>query len=243
MQPATGAPDDTGFAVDARVESGSAKKEIHERSAPTGAIVYHAVKKVIAKLGYTVGFLIVVLGRQQLFTENTLTVILPLLRRRDRVTMRNVGRLWAVVLAANLVGAGMFAAVAARTTAFEPAVRDTFLAIGHEAMAAATATTLLRGIYAGWLIALMVWLLPFAETARVWVIVIITYIVGVGHFSHVIAGSVETLYLVAAGDRSLWEYLAGYLAPSFVGNVIGGVSLVAAIAHAQFVAGPSASEA
>jgi formate/nitrite transporter FocA (FNT family) len=89
----------------------------------------------------------------------------------------------------------------------------------------------------------MVWLLPFAETARVWVIVIITYIVGVGHFSHVIAGSVETLYLVAAGDQSIWQYAGGYLVPSFVGNVVGGVSLVAAIAHAQFVAGPNATEA
>jgi len=278
---------DTGIARALTVPA-SEREEVLQRSSPTGAIVYHAVKKegedeldrstsslgwsglaaglsmgfsfvaeallrsslpdapwrpLLSKFGYSVGFLIVVLGRQQLFTENTLTVILPLLRRRDSVTLRNVLRLWAVVLSANLVGTAIFAFVAARTTAFEPSVRDAFFALGREAMAASVPTTLLRGIYAGWLIALMVWLLPFAESARVAVIIIITYLVGLGSLSHVIAGSVETLYLVAAGDQSLLQYIGGYLVPSLVGNVIGGVSLVAAIAHAQYVAGPKTSDA
>ena len=94
----------------------------------------------------------------------------------------------------------------------------------------------IRGIFAGWLIALMVWLLPFAETSRLWVIVIVTWVVGVGQFAHVIAGSVETLYLVVTGQRTLIDYASGFLAPSLLGNVVGGVSLVAALAHPQFVA-------
>ncbi|HZR22316.1 MAG TPA: formate/nitrite transporter family protein [Vicinamibacterales bacterium] len=264
------------------------RDEVHERSSPTGSVVYHAVKKegedeldrattslawsglaaglsmgfsfaaeallrtalpdvswrpLVVKFGYSIGFLIVVLGRQQLFTENTLTVILPLLRRRDAVTVKNVLRLWAVVLVCNLIGAWTFAFAAGRSAAFDPAVRDTFAALGRESMASTIPTTLLRAVYAGWLIALMVWLLPFAETARVWVIVIITYIVGLGHFSHVIAGSVETFYLVVTGEQSFGQYVAGFLAPAFFGNVLGGVALVAAIAHAQFVAGPAAEEA
>ncbi len=274
------------FAATSRVANEDSR-EVHERSSPTGAIVYHAVRKegeeeldrttaslgwsglaaglsmgfsfaaegllrsalpdtpwrpLVAKFGYSLGFLMVVLGRQQLFTENTLTVILPLLRRRDRVTCRNVGRLWAVVLAANLVGAALFACVAAWSPAFEPAVRDALLDLGRESMSTPFATTMLLGIYAGWLIAVMVWLLPFAETARVWVIVILTYIIGVGHFSHVIAGSVETIYLVAAGEQSVWSYVFAYLVPSLLGNIIGGVSLVAAIAHAQYVASVEASD-
>src|SRR5687768_1819898 len=62
-------------------------------------------RPLVAKLGYSVGFLIVVLGRQQLFTENTLTPILPLLLRKDRQTLLNVLRLWSTVLLANLLGA------------------------------------------------------------------------------------------------------------------------------------------
>lgn len=199
-------------------------------------------RPAVSKLGYTIGFLIVVLGRQQLFTENTLTVILPLLRRRNLRTLSNVARLWVAVLVANLLGAAAFAWVAASTDAFGPAVRDAFSAISAASMAPSAGTILLRGIFGGWLIALMVWLLPFAETARVWVIVIITYVVGLAGFSHTIAGSVEAMYLVFAGSRSLWQYLGGYLAPAFVGNVIGGVSIVAAIAHAQYIGGGEAQD-
>src|SRR5437763_5385942 len=79
---------------------------------------------LIDNLGYSVGFLIVVLGRQQLFTENTLTVVLPLMRRRDSLMLAQVARLWTTVLAANLVGAALFASAAAQTQIFSPETRD-----------------------------------------------------------------------------------------------------------------------
>src|SRR5437868_498380 len=101
---------------------------------------------LVASFGYSVGFLIVVLGRQQLFTENTLTVILPLLQKKDGRTLRNVARLWTTVLLANLAGALAFAFVAARTTAFDPGIGDAFVRIGQEGLRAGFATTLLRGV-------------------------------------------------------------------------------------------------
>jgi formate-nitrite transporter family protein len=196
-----------------------------------------AWRPLVAKLGYSVGFLIVVLGRQQLFTENTLTPMLPLLLKKDVETARNVGRLWLVVLVANLIGALAVAFVAARTNAFDPHVQKAFAEIGNKAMEHGFGTTLLRGIFAGWLIALMVWLLPFAETARVWVIIIITYIVGLGAFSHIIAGAVETFTVAAMGQVSWLRVLGGYILPTLVGNIIGGVTLVATLNHAQVVSG------
>jgi formate/nitrite transporter FocA (FNT family) len=192
-------------------------------------------RTLVAKFGYSIGFVVVVLGRQQLFTENTLTVILPLMRHGDRGTFNNVARLWSVVLLANLVGAFAFAQVAARTSVFDPAVVSAFREIGHRATEPGFVTILIRGILAGWLIALMVWLMPGAESARLWVIVLITYVVGIGEFSHVIAGSTEVLVLVASGEKTFVEYLTSYLVPTLLGNVIGGVSLVAAFAHGQFV--------
>jgi formate/nitrite transporter FocA (FNT family) len=194
-------------------------------------------RPLVVKLGYSVGFLIVILGRQQLFTENTLTAILPLLKRRDRATLFNVLRLWGVVLAANLLGAFLFAWIISATNVFDSSTRQTFSEIGREAMKEGFWTIALRGVFAGWLIALMIWLLPFAESARVLVIVIITYLVGLGQFSHIIAGSVETLYLVNMGEVSLLSYLGGYMVPTLLGNIIGGVSLVAALNHAQVTAG------
>jgi formate-nitrite transporter family protein len=194
-------------------------------------------RPLVAKFGYSLGFLIVILGRQQLFTENTLTPILPLLQRKDARTALNVMRLWAVVLTANLLGALAVALVLAKTNAFEPHVQTAFAEIGAKAMEPNFGTVMLRGIFAGWLIALMVWLLPFAESARIWVIILITYVVGLGHFSHIIAGAVEVFTLAAMGGRPWASVFGGYIVPTLIGNIIGGVTLVAALNHAQVVSG------
>ncbi len=194
-------------------------------------------RPLIAKFGYTVGFLIVVLGRQQLFTENTLTVILPLLLHKTVRMLYQVLRLWGIVLFTNLIGTFLFAEAAAHTSVFSPETKQAFFQIGTEALSGGAGIILVRSIYAGWLIALMVWLLPAAETGRIAVIVIITYVVGLGHFSHVIAGSVETMYVAASSHGSWVRYFVHYLGPTLAGNIIGGVSLVAAVNHAQTIVG------
>jgi formate-nitrite transporter family protein len=189
---------------------------------------------LVAKFGYSVGFLIVVLGRQQLFTEQTLTAILPLLsRNRPDGVVTNVARMWAVVLAANLVGTAAFAAVTAWTPAFPENIHAEFSRIGHEALTYGFSATLIRAVYAGFLIATMIWLLPGAGASRLWIVVLLTYVVGIGGFAHIIAGSAECLYVVFAGERGFSEYVLGFLVPAFLGNSIGGVALVAALAHAQ----------
>jgi len=194
-------------------------------------------RPLITNFGYRLGFLIVILGRQQLFTENTLTVILPLLRKRSLSTLASVARLWSIVLVSNLAGAFIFAAGLANFNVVSPDVHSAIADIAGDASSVPAATVLLRGIYAGWLIALMVWLLPFAESGRVWVIIIITYIVGLAQFPHIIAGSVDALFIVCAGGASITSYLFDYMLPSLAGNILGGISLVAVFAHVQFVSG------
>ncbi|HJV33681.1 formate/nitrite transporter family protein [Geomonas sp.] len=193
-------------------------------------------RPLITKFGYTIGFLIVILGRQQLFTENTLTVILPLLSRRDSTTLANVARLWSVVLVANLIGVWLFT-LALRGPAFEPQVLDSFRQIGREAMAPGPLVIFFKAIFGGWLIALMVWLLPGSESSRLPTIIIITYLVGLGKMAHVIGGSAETLYLATTGEIGYVDYLLNFFIPTLGGNIIGGVALVAALNHAQVVAG------
>jgi formate-nitrite transporter family protein len=195
---------------------------------------------LVARLGYPIGFLIVILGRQQLFTENTLTPILPLLQHKALKTLWNTLRLWAVVFLANWVGTMVFAWVIAQSTTIEAGVRPALLEIGREAMEYHFGTVIMKAIFAGWLIALLVWVLPFAETGRVGVIVLLTYVIALGSFNHVVAGSVETFYLVAAGEKCWADYLGGFMFPTLLGNVIGGVSLVAALNHAQVTAGQDA---
>ena len=198
-------------------------------------------RPLISKFGYSVGFLIVVLGRQQLFTENTLTPVLPLLQDWSLGKLGQVARLWLTVLLTNLIGAFLFAWVVGNTDVFDPGTRATFTEIGRAAADHPFSTLLIRGVFAGWLIALMVWLLPAAEMARVSIIVIITFLVGIGEFSHIIAGSVEVLYLVSTGALSFGKYLLDYMVPTLIGNILGGVMLVAALNHAQVMAGKSKS--
>lgn len=190
-------------------------------------------KPLISKLGYCIGFIIVVLGRQQLFTENTLTPILQLLQRKDRLTLLHVARLWLTVLCANLAGAAIFALLMLAMSHFQEDLRSELTRIGLKVYADHFPDTFLSGVFAGWLIALMVWLLPFAETGRVTIIILITYLIGLGGFAHIIAGSVNAFYILLAGKSSLMGFLTQFFIPTFSGNIIGGVAFVAAINHAQ----------
>jgi formate/nitrite transporter FocA (FNT family) len=190
-------------------------------------------RELITALGYTIGFLIVVLGRQQLFTENTLTPILPLLHHRDANTLGRVARLWGLVLLSNIVATWVFAAVVAHSSVFGPDVKDAFGEISRHTIASPFGTTFLKAVFAGWLIALMVWLLPAAENARPFVIMIITYVVAIGQFSHLIAGSVDAFYLVESGKADWSSYATSFFVPTLLGNVVGGIALVAVLNYGQ----------
>ncbi|MGH6944385.1 MAG: formate/nitrite transporter family protein, partial [Geminicoccaceae bacterium] len=164
---------------------------------------------------------------------NTLTGVIPVLTRRDRPTFVALLRLWSVVLLANLIGAGLFALLAASAPIFEPNLHEDFLAIGRAAAEGGFVVLLVKAVLAGWLIALMVWLLPGAGSASLIVILLITYIVALGGFSHVIAGSIDVLYLMLSGDKSFLSYLIDFLVPVLIGNIVGGSALVAMLNHAQ----------
>jgi formate/nitrite transporter FocA (FNT family) len=184
-----------------------------------------------------VGFLIVILGRQQLFTENTLTAVLPLMHDRTMSCLFNVVRLWAIVFAANLMGAHLAAWFYGNTPAVSPDVQRAMHAIGSDAMRVDFWSALVKGIVAGWLIAMVVWLTAAADPMRFASVAIPTYVVGLGGFTHIIAGSVEVLFLVMTGALSWPVFALTFMIPTLIGNCIGGVLLVTALNHAQVVSG------
>ncbi|MFN2567822.1 MAG: formate/nitrite transporter family protein [Gemmatimonadaceae bacterium] len=194
-------------------------------------------RPLVVKFGYPVGFLIVTLASQELYTENTLRPIVPLMAKRTKELLRRVSMLWLVVLVTNLVGAALFAWVIAESDAFRPEVREAFRAIGREATEGTFPTVLIRAVFAGWLIALMVWMLPAAQSAQIAVIFMLTWIVGLAGLSHIIAGSTAVMYAAFVGDIGFGEYLGDFMLPTLIGNTIGGASLVAALNHAQVASG------
>jgi formate-nitrite transporter family protein len=193
-------------------------------------------KPLLTKLGYSVGFLIVIIGRQQLFTENTLTPIIPLLARRNLETLKNVLRLWGVVFVANIVGTLAVAWVLGNTNIFEPHIRESFKKLSLDATGQGFGLSLLKGVFSGWLIALMVWMLGGLKEVNVSIIVIITYLIGIAGLTHIIAGAVEAMYLATTGATGWLQVIGRFMVPTLIGNVLGGVSLVAVVNHAQVVA-------
>jgi formate/nitrite transporter FocA (FNT family) len=188
---------------------------------------------LVSKLGYSVGFVIVILGRQQLFTENTLTPVLQVLQKKTLTSLKDTLRLWGVVLSANMLGALIFAVTLATTDVIDSSNTAALKSIALHALNGDYWNTLLRAVYAGWLIALMVWLLPVAESSRLVVIVIITYLVSIAGFPHIIAGSSEVFYALLTDIVSPSVAIREFFIPTLIGNTIGGVSLVAAINYAQ----------
>jgi formate/nitrite transporter FocA (FNT family) len=196
-------------------------------------------RPLVTKLGYSTGFLIVIIARQQLFTENTLTAVIPFLANRTFAKLWGLVKLWAVVLIANLAGAHLFAWALGNTPVVASYVQTALRDIATEAGNITFGSAVLRGIFAGWLIALIVWMLAAIEHSHVAIIAVLTYLVGLASLTHIIAGSVEILFLVMTGVRSWWTYAAGYMIPTLVGNIIGGVAFVSLLNHAQVVAGHS----
>jgi formate-nitrite transporter family protein len=190
-----------------------------------------AWRDAVASFGYCLGFIFVTMGRQQLFTETTLTVMLPVLHGTHR--MSEVARYWAIVFAANIIATLLFAAAATIPGLFKPDAVQAFTDLGIKAAEPGFAAVLVKAVFAGWLIALMVWLMPAAAGTRFFVIVAVTWLIGFAKFSHVIAGSVETAFAAIHGAIGWSDYLVQFLLPAFLGNSFGGVVFVALLNHAQ----------
>lgn len=190
-------------------------------------------RELMAALGYPVGFVMVVLARQQLFTENTITVILPLIAKPTRNNFGRAARLWAIVLCANLVGTGLTALFWALTPALDPALLEQMHIISRHAMAHDFWPMLLRGLGAGYLMAATVWLMPGAGPAQFHVVAMMTYLIGVGGLAHIVAGSLEAYLLLLNGELGWVDAMSGFALPALLGNIIGGSLLFAMMAYAQ----------
>jgi formate-nitrite transporter family protein len=189
-------------------------------------------RHLVSSFGYTVGFVIVILGRQQLFTENTLTPLLPMFYKPTPWRGRQLARLWTVIFIGNVVAALVASAFVAFSGAFPKDTLDAFDELARSSTGHPFLVLLTKAVFAGWLIALMVWLLPLAENAGIFAIIMLTYVIAAGDFGHIIAGSVEAFYGAWHGAIS-WTDVLAFMVPTLLGNCIGGVAFVAAVSTAE----------
>ena len=189
-------------------------------------------QKFVAALLYPIGYIAVIIGRAQFFTENTLYPVMVTMRKPE--FLGTSSRLWAIVYATNLAGAFLFAMLAIFTGALGDPVQAKLVAEGVGDTSGPLTSTFWSAVVTGWLLALVAWLVEASEHAigQIAVIYVITLVVGLGGFDHCIATTVEAFTALLEGPLALGDLL-GWLAVTTVGNIIGGVMIVAAINYGQ----------
>jgi formate/nitrite transporter FocA (FNT family) len=190
-------------------------------------------RPLLTSLGYCVGFVMVVLSRQQLFTENTITVVLPVMAKPSLHLFGRMARLWLIVLLANLTGTLFAALLCNFAPVISPELRVGMLEISRHIMGHNWIDMVFKGVSAGFLIAAMVWIIPGANTAQFYIVMLMTYLIAAGEFMHIVAGSVEAFLLVVNGELGIWAMVTGFTIPVLLGNIVGGTALFALISYAQ----------
>lgn len=190
-------------------------------------------RHLIENLGYSLGFLVVIMGRMQLFTENTITTVLPIIHAPTWALVGRVARLWSIVLLANVIGAFAIATVFAFTPALPDTLTPALMDLSRHATGFSPYEAFWRAIPAGILVAAIVWMIPQAEAAAFWLITVFTWLIAAGDFTHIVAGSVEMAYLMVQGQLGLADALGKFFLPVLAGNIIGGTAIFSLLAYGQ----------
>lgn len=190
-------------------------------------------REIVSELGYSLGFLMVILGRMQLFTEQTIVTVLPVMAEPGWRKLGRTAWLWVVVFAANMVGTAAAAAINVNLRLMSPELLSAMLDVSGALSRKAPLDVLCQGIPAGFLIASVAWIRAGVSSGEFWVVLVITYAIALGGFAHVVAGGAEAFLLLFAGQVGVLHALGGIILPALVGNIAGGTGLFALLAHAQ----------
>lgn len=190
-------------------------------------------RPLVESFGYSAGFLLVMLSRLQLFTENTVTAILPTLADPCRKTILGTTRLWSTVFVANMVGTFIAAIFWTYSGAISSDMSGVALELSLHVASWGGVETFVKALPAGFLIAALVWMMPSSEGSAFWVIVLFTYLIALGEFAHVVVGSAELFMVALSGEQGILKLLVVNLLPALAGNIIGGAGLFAILAWGQ----------
>ncbi len=190
-------------------------------------------RQVVSDLGYSLGFLMVILGRMQLFTEQTIVTVLPIMAAPSWRKLGTTARLWAIVFAANMAGACAAAAINVNLHLMSQELMASMLEVSGALLRKAPLEVLLQGIPAGFLIASVAWIRAGVAGGEFWIVLVLTYAIALGDFTHVVAGSAEAFLLLFAGQIGVGQAVGSIILPALVGNIVGGTGLFALLAHAQ----------
>ena len=190
-------------------------------------------RPAVSSIGYALGFLVVILGRLQLFTESTLSAVIPVATKLTGGNVARLLRLWAIVFLANMAGTLLVAWLTQAQWIGTPETSAAMLETSREALKHQGWAGVRAGIPAGFLIAAVAWSLPAGRRQEFWIVLFFTYFISLGGFAHVVAGSCEAWMLWTAGEVGFGTAFVGMILPALLGNILGGTAIFALLAHAQ----------
>jgi len=178
-------------------------------------------------LVYPVGFVLVILGKSALFTEQTSVLTLPVLNGQRSIW--ELLRIWGLVILGNIAGGIIFtlfiSLLAPNLNLF---THETMVTIGSHVLHRDAWIIFLSAIVAGWLMGMLNWLINSTKNSltRIFLIIMITGVIGFGGFHHSIVGNIEVFGAFLFSDSiTIFDYL-WFLFLVLFGNGIGGAVVV-----------------
>jgi formate/nitrite transporter FocA (FNT family) len=188
---------------------------------------------VVASLLYPIGFIYIILGGYQLYTENTLPPVALVLERL--ASFPALLRTWSVVAVGNFAGGAMGALVLAYTGVFSPEAATVAMDISQKGLETGFWDLFFKAGFAGLIVAGVVWL-DFASRdtiSRFFLVYIAFLMIPLADLFHVVVSFTELMYLVYLGEAALTSGMVYFVFPVFLGNTIGGVLLVTVVNYFQ----------
>lgn len=190
-------------------------------------------RELITGFGYSVGFLIVILGRLQLFTEHTVVAVMPVIASPSANNVAKLVRLWTIVFLTNQLGAFIAAFCCLWLGLTSHGLAAAMVDVARPMLDRGFIDTAMQAVPAGFIIAAIAWLIIATRTGHFWLVTLLTYVIAVGGFAHVIASAAGAYMLALTGNAPpLWP-ITGFVIPALIGNVVGGTGLFALLTFAQ----------
>jgi len=189
--------------------------------------------RLVKPLLYPIGFVIIVIGHYQLYTENTLPPVTLVLTRLSSIPA--LFRVWGLVLLGNVVGVGIGAFVLANTAVLSPAEAAVAEQFAIEAMHVSWWGVFFKAVFAGWLVGGLVWVDHGTRdtVGRIVITYLLIYLIPVVDLFHIITSIGDALILFFRGGAALLPLIWEFLLPVFLGNTLGGVVLVGVLNYAH----------
>jgi formate/nitrite transporter FocA (FNT family) len=205
--------------------------------------VHGTTRELIGSLAFGVGFVFIVVGRSELFTENFLIPVAGLERDQLRSWLK-LGELWLVALVLNVVGGVLIAVVVTSHHVLPHGGAEGFTKLAEHIASRSTLPAFLSAVIAGALMTVMTWFVEGAADSlgvRIVMAWVVGAVIALGTFNHAVVSTLEVVFGMRYGADVDVSQLLANLGIAVAGNLVGGLCLVTFVRMVQAAEGSRSS--